>query len=406
METCVYDFAATIFRYNNFCFSLSRTNARTHLMVCWFSAVTLLLIESSSPSSPSSSNLTFNVFSDVISVVSSGLTSLGYAPSLLRCPFLSRGPCSKSALLSLSTPIVVIAPHNLLSVVVTLPGGGEEPLILHDPTLLPEGTVLYNFEVVPESYVGVGVDGATATTTTTTTTPNSFFAGLPDDPRGSLLRIYALRRFVVWDYCEGNVRKLNGMGGGVGAQLVPMGFGPGLLHSNGDFHGDVNANAYAESGVEDIDVLFFGTLTPHRKLVIRSLRSSGLRVVVPNSSNWGSYGRGLDLLVRRARVVLSLKTFGEDAEWKITRLARLLANGKLVVAERGGNTEEQAFEEGVVFAEGVEGVLREVKWWVGEEMEEERRRRAEEGQKIIMRQDEKEFLREPMERLMKMYNES
>ena len=56
------------------------------------------------------------------------------------------------------------------------------------------------------------------------------------------------------------------------------------------------------------------------------------------------------LAAQGAKVVLNLRYFGFDAEWKMTRLMRPLSNRRFVVSERSGHaTEMQPFEEAVVF---------------------------------------------------------
>lgn len=147
------------------------------------------------------------------------------------------------------------------------------------------------------------------------------------------LEIYA--RFKLWDYSEENVRRLVAMG--IHAELVPLGFSSKLRPSYSYSDG---VRQYG--GHESIDVLFIGMETPTRQATIHRLRDAGITVVHPNSAGTGLFGAEFDAISARSKIVLSLNAFektekdcsrGSDAlcneaEWKMPRLARLLANGR------------------------------------------------------------------------------
>lgn len=152
----------------------------------------------------------------------------------------------------------------------------------------------------------------------------------------------------MWDYSEENVKNLADMG--IRADLVPLGYSSKLESSSRYANG---MNQIAET--EDVDVLFIGMETPTRQATIRRLREAGVAVVHPNSAGIDLYGAENDAIAARSKIVLSLNAFGDTAvgecisrssisnissdgcdsgtrcnnrEWKMPRLARLLANGR------------------------------------------------------------------------------
>lgn len=97
---------------------------------------------------------------------------------------------------------------------------------------------------------------------------------------------------------------------------------------------------------EDIDVLFFGSMTAYRRPIIEALqRMGGLRMAVMNRV----WGEDLWTYIRRARVVLSLRTWGDNGESKMVRLAPLLAGGRFVLSEEPGG---MMWEEALFWREG------------------------------------------------------
>lgn len=200
-------------------------------------------------------------------------------------------------------------------------------MVLRLPLLygcLSGALVLYNFELVPRVLK-----------------PSAVQPGGRDGDRSLVtsrtLQIYASYR--LWDYSEGNVERLRDVG--IRADLVPLGFSAKLGSSSG--------HARDHEG-EDIDVLFIGMETPTRKTVIHRLRDAGISVVHPNSDGIHLYGAAFDAMSARSKIVLNLNAFrdaaddcsdgssisisdGSDSwcttgEWKMPRLARLLANGR------------------------------------------------------------------------------
>lgn len=162
----------------------------------------------------------------------------------------------------------------------------------------------------------------------------------------------------IWDYDRHNVQALRAMGLPRVAH-VPIGHAPEMARI-----------APAE---EDIDVLFYGSLTRRRLAVRDALVQAGLdaRFV------FKVYGGERDALIARARVVLQLSQFDSGARFDPVRLAWLLGNGRCVLAEGGIDAEqEREFADAVVFADYDE-LVPECRYLCS--MPEERRRVAQAG---------------------------
>lgn len=123
-----------------------------------------------------------------------------------------------------------------------------------------------------------------------------------------------LGQAVVWDYSRENLAYL-AQTLGVQGFFLPLGFVPELCRVG--------------RGPQDIDVLFYGSLSARRVAVLEELRRTGLRVV----SVFGAYGLKRDALLARAKVVLNVHYQDHSSPFEIVRVSYLLANRKAVVAE-------------------------------------------------------------------------
>jgi hypothetical protein len=160
---------------------------------------------------------------------------------------------------------------------------------------LPSGTIVYNSEQID---------------------PRSGWLG-----RGFLT---ALRRCVVWDHSVGNLARIGALTGNGRLVHVPVGYVPHLTRIPTD-------------EVQDIDVLFYGSMNERRRRVIDALRAAGLAVSAP----FGLYGAARDRLIARAKVVLNLHYY-DASVFEIVRVSYLLANRKPVVAECHARTDIDA----------------------------------------------------------------
>lgn len=96
--------------------------------------------------------------------------------------------------------------------------------------------------------------------------------------------------------------------------------------------------------VQDIDVLFYGSLCERRVRILEALKSEGLKVL----HLFGVYGEKRDEAIARAKIVLNINSF-DDGVFEIVRVSYLLANRVCVVTE--GKVDDPAIEP---FREGLE----------------------------------------------------
>lgn len=176
---------------------------------------------------------------------------------------------------------------------------GPQPIIfganlLGDATVdvLPPGTVIYNLEQIDES--------------------SSWCSP-------AYLRL--LQSCQVWDYSARNIASLARLGLTAKVRHVPVGYVPELTR-------------IPPAPVEDIDVLFYGSMNDRRNNVISRLREAGLNA----HAVFGVYGAARDDLIARSKVVLNMHYY-EANIFELVRVSYLLANRKAVVAECNPGTE-------------------------------------------------------------------
>jgi glycosyltransferase involved in cell wall biosynthesis len=137
-------------------------------------------------------------------------------------------------------------------------------------------------------------------------------------------------RFRVWDTHASNVAALRQVGISHAIHL-PVGYMPLLSR--------------IQPQTEDVDVLFYGVLTPHRSAILERISQLGINVTVLN----GVFGLERDAWIARAKLVLNLhQTPGGLLE--TPRLAYLLANRKAVVSESGLNNQNEGYDEAIALA--------------------------------------------------------
>ncbi len=136
----------------------------------------------------------------------------------------------------------------------------------------------------------------------------------PTHPNMPIVRDIAKRSgCIVWDYNQKNLP--DWQKAGITAHHVPIGYTP-------------NLSRIPKAATQDIDVLFYGWLTPRRLAILGALHDAGLKAVFTDSS----YGGGRDQLISRAKVCLNVNHDGRDL-FNIVRVSFLLANSKCVVSE-------------------------------------------------------------------------
>ena len=168
---------------------------------------------------------------------------------------------------------------------------GAVPIILGAHHLTPEAaeklppkTILYNLENLIEGY-----------------------------PWFSEAYLDLLQRFAVWDFSANNIDILV-QHGIAGATHVPIGYSPVLER--------------IPKIDEDLDVLFYGILSPRRKAALEELGVAGIRIAALN----GVFGPERDAWIARAKIVLNLHA-AEGGSFEAARVTYLLANAKTVVSE-------------------------------------------------------------------------
>ncbi len=133
-----------------------------------------------------------------------------------------------------------------------------------------------------------------------------------------------LSHYTVWDFDAANIEAIKRATVHRRVRHVPIGFVPQLTR-------------IAAAPAPDIDVLFYGSMTPRREAVFQALAAAGMRVHVA----FGVYGTERDALIARARVVLCVHAY-PDWGFEIVRIAWLLANRKAVVCEANAASDVDA----------------------------------------------------------------
>lgn len=140
------------------------------------------------------------------------------------------------------------------------------------------------------------------------------------NPRLGMTAYETHRKRVVWDYSESNAAVLRDQLGMERVVMCPVGYHRSMTHIE-------------SAAVQDVDVLFYGALTPRRTEVLYSLKRTGLNL----KCLYGVYGAERDAWIARSKVVVNLHYgFEYDSVFEIFRVSHLLANSKCVVTEAGG----------------------------------------------------------------------
>ena len=123
-----------------------------------------------------------------------------------------------------------------------------------------------------------------------------------------------LRKYKVWDYNPENAKRLSASLGKA-VEYVPLGYVPELTRIE-------------KTDLEDIDVLFYGTVNARRRTILDRLEATGLKVNIL----CGVFGTERNAWIARSKVVLNVHSH-EPGVFEMVRVAFLLANAKAVVSE-------------------------------------------------------------------------
>ena len=129
----------------------------------------------------------------------------------------------------------------------------------------------------------------------------------------------------IWGYAQGNAAFVAPLG--IPFTYVPFGYAP-------YYEETFRANVGEAQIAEDVDVLFFGTVSPRRQTVIDQLRNRGVNVLAVTREN-PLHGAGLDRAIARAKIVLGIHSHEDTATHiaDFARLDHLLSNRRFVLHE-------------------------------------------------------------------------
>ena len=106
------------------------------------------------------------------------------------------------------------------------------------------------------------------------------------------------------------------------------------------------------ASIQDIDVLFYGSMNTRREAVLRKLGNRGLKVI----HAFNAYGARRDALIARAKVVLNVHYY-DSKIFEMVRVSYLLANRKAVVSEVGPDTDLEPELSSAVAAASYDGLV-------------------------------------------------
>jgi hypothetical protein len=131
----------------------------------------------------------------------------------------------------------------------------------------------------------------------------------------------------IWDYSHTNIEHL------------------AKLHITNVIHVPAGYNKSLEvlqhDQIKDIDVLFFGSMSPRREEIIQALRTQGVKTSAANNA----YGEERNSMITRAKIVLNLHSSEMNTLEEI-RISFLLINKCFVISE---HSDHNPYFDGVVF---------------------------------------------------------
>jgi len=174
----------------------------------------------------------------------------------------------------------------------------------------------------------------------------------------------------VWDYSLENIEKWTAMNCGFTPVHVPIGYVPEMTR-------------ILATQIQDIDVLFYGSLNERRIRILNALRDAGAKV----RAQFGVYGKERDELIARSKIILNIHFYSTKV-FEIVRVSYLLANSKAVVTESSPLIEDGLADSvrSLAYDSLVEGCLSLLR------DEKERRRLEERGFQWFSKRSESEIL--------------
>lgn len=164
---------------------------------------------------------------------------------------------------------------------------------------------------------------------------------VPDSQAYTESYLTILRSHYVWDYSATNLARYPQLGIPNGHH-VPLGYEEEAATT-------VRAEDVLPDARQDIDVLFFGALSPRRERVIRAMKRMGLHVVWNTGLPWDTGYR--DELIRRSKLVLNMHVFDNSRIVEMPRLSILFRHRKAVLCELYRDSEiDPALRQGLAGA--------------------------------------------------------
>lgn len=91
--------------------------------------------------------------------------------------------------------------------------------------------------------------------------------------------------------------------------------------------------------LQDIDVLFYGTLNNRRINIINMIKTAGINIYCPNLNNPnGCFGKDKDLLIQRSKIILLTNYFNNNCD--MVRSIYLMSNKKMIISDDYGGANE------------------------------------------------------------------
>jgi hypothetical protein len=143
-------------------------------------------------------------------------------------------------------------------------------------------------------------------------------------------------RFETWDYSEKNVRAWRERGISERVHWLRPGYVP-------------ECTTVDPRTPTDLDAIFYGHMNTRRREVLDRLAELGVRVQLLQNT----YGPQRDAYIARARLVLNIHS-RPDSLLEIARVSQVLSNHRVLVSERGDDTEVSDLREGIAFADAEE----------------------------------------------------
>ena len=181
-----------------------------------------------------------------------------------------------------------------------------------------------------------------------------------------------VRTFETWDYSPRNVAAFERLGL-PGVKLLRIGHQPQLTR-------------IPKAADQDIDVLFYGSVTDRRQVIFDQIRARGLNLV----TLFGVYGAERDAYISRSKVVLTLHNHASEI-FEVVRVHYLLSNAVAVVGEVNASTAISDYYADAIAGVPYESVAAECERLVNDAAA--RKAQEERGYELISRHPQTEFTR-------------